>query len=126
MLEILQDELEESVRLPISLRKNKSIIMLKNPEYEALNSRLEQQLHVNIRTKRIRAIKVNSSFHWQPPLSIEVDGWCGMLEKDTPPERIIAIFEHASFIVVTPDRGFIENSLPYFFTRQDVQKVIEY
>ena len=100
--------------------------MLNDSDYEALKARLEQQLQVKIRTKRIKAIKVNSSFHWQPPLSIEVDGWCGMLEKDTPPERIIAIFEHASFIVVTLERGYADNTLPYFFTRQDVQQVIEY
>jgi hypothetical protein len=100
--------------------------MLSDSEYDALKTRLERQLHVKLRDKRIKALKVNPSPHWQPPLFIEVDGWCAMLEKDTPAEKIIAIFEHASFIVITPDRGYQENSLPYFFARQDIQQVIEY
>lgn len=99
--------------------------MLNETEYNNLKNRLEKQLKVKIRDKRIKAIKVNSSFHWQPALYIEVDGWCADLEKDTPSEKIIAIFEHASFVVITPDRGMRENTLPYFFARQDVQEVIE-
>ena len=99
--------------------------MLNETEYNNLKARLEKQLKTKIRNKQIKAIRVNSSFHWQPPLYIEVDGWCADLEKDTPPEKIIAIFEHASFVVITPDRGMKENSLPYFFARQDVQEVIE-
>ena len=100
--------------------------MLSDDEYEILKARLERLLHVKIRDKRIKALKVNSSNHWQPPLLIEVDGWCAMLEKDTPAEKIIAIFEHSSFVVITPDRGLRDNSLPYFFARQDVQQVIKY
>jgi hypothetical protein len=100
--------------------------MLNETEYEQLRTRLEKQLRIKIRDKRIRAIRVNSSFHWQPPLHIEVDKRCANLERNTPPEKIIAIFEHASFVVITLERGFKENSLPYFFARQDVQEVIEY
>ena len=100
--------------------------MLSDSEYVNLKARLESELHVKFREKRIKALKVNSSFHWQPPLFIEVDGWCAMLEKDTPAEQIIAIFEHASFIVITAARGFAGNTLPYFFARQDVLQVIEY
>ena len=100
--------------------------MLSKSEYTQLKKRLEKQLKVKIRDKQIQAIRVNSSFHWQPPLYIEVDGWCAKLEKDTPPEKIIAIFEHASFIVITPDRGLKVNTLPYFFARQDVQEVVEF
>ena len=99
--------------------------MLTDNELEKLRLRLEKRLKVKIRQKRIKAIQVNSSFHWQPPLYIAVDGLCANMEKDSPPEEIIAIFEHASFIVITPDRGLKDRSLPYFFARQDVREVIE-
>lgn len=99
--------------------------MLSDSEYKSLQERLEKQLKVKIRDKHIKAIKVNSSFHWQPPLYIEVDGWCANMEIDSPPEKIIAIFEHSSFLVITPDRGSKESSLPYFFGRQDIQEIIE-
>lgn len=100
--------------------------MLAAKEYNELKSRLEKELRIKIRDKKIKAIKVNSSHHWQPPLYIEIDGWCDNLEKDSPLEKIIAIFEHASFLVVTPERGLSPGTLPYFFSRQDVQEVIEY
>lgn len=100
--------------------------MLSDSEYDDLKLRLEKSLKVKIRAKKIRAIRVNSSFHWQPPLFIEVGRECANLEKDSPPEKIIAIFEHASFLVITPDRGLNPGSLPYFFLRQDVQEIIEF
>ena len=100
--------------------------MLTNEQYLELKTRLRTELKLKIRDKKIKALKINSAFHWQPPLYIEVDGWCAKLEKDTPPEKIIAIFEHSSFIVITPDRGFQSGSLPYFFARQDIQQVIEF
>lgn len=100
--------------------------MLSESEYKDLKSRLEKSLKVNIRDRKIKAIRVNSSFHWQPPLHIEVDHECANLEKDAQPEKILAIFEHQSFLVITPDKGYKESSLPYFFLRQDVQEVIEF
>ena len=99
--------------------------MLTEDELENLRQRLEKRLKLKIRRKRIKAIRVNSSFHWQPPLFISVGGLCANMEKDSPPEEIVAIFEHASFIVITPDRGLTDNTLPYFFARQDVKEVIE-
>ncbi len=100
--------------------------MLNDEKYAELKTRLERDLKLSIREKKIKALKINSAFHWQPPLYVEVDGWCGMLEKDTPTEKIIAIFEHKSFIVITPDRGLEPGTLPYFFVRQDIREVIEY
>jgi hypothetical protein len=99
--------------------------MLSEDELDNLRGRLEKRLKVKIREKRIKAIRVNSSFHWQPPLFIAVGGMCSNMEKDSPPEEIIAIFEHASFVVVTPERGLTDDTLPYFFARQDVREVIE-
>ncbi|MCD6161200.1 MAG: hypothetical protein J7K40_02160 [candidate division Zixibacteria bacterium] len=78
---------------------------------------------VRIRRKKIKAIRVNSSFHWQPPLYIEVDSYCRNLEKDSPNEKIIAIFEATSFLVCTSDRGY-NKGLPYFFGREDVRQVV--
>jgi len=99
--------------------------MLSDDDLKNLRQRLEKRLKTKIRAKRINAIRVNSSFHWQPPLFIAVDGLCSNMEKDSPPEEIIAIFEHASFVVVTRDRGYTDDTLPYFFARQDVREVIE-
>jgi hypothetical protein len=99
--------------------------MLSDNELNDLRMRLEKRLKTKIRPKRIKAIRVNSSFHWQPPLFIAVGGMSSNMEKDSPPEEIIAIFEHASFVVVTPDRGYTDKTLPYFFARQDVKEVIE-
>lgn len=100
--------------------------MLEQKKYDELKARLEKELKVKIHNKKIKALKINSAFHWQPPLYVEVDGWCAMLEKDTPPENIIAIFEHKSFIIVTPERGYKPGTLPYFFVREDIREVIEY
>jgi len=100
--------------------------MLSEIEYKDLKSRLEKELKVKIKDKKIKALKINSSFRWQPPLYAEVDGWCAMLEKDSPPDKILAIFEHHSFIIITPDRGLKSGTLPYFFAREDIREVIEF
>ena len=98
--------------------------MLSDEELEALRGYLQSNIkRLQIRPVKIKAIHVNSSFHWQPPLYIEVGDICAGLEKDSPPEKIIAIFEAASFLVITPERGYFKN-LPYFFSRQDVRQVI--
>lgn len=100
--------------------------MLNEEQYNELKTQLESELKIKIREKKIKALKINSAFHWQPPLYVEVDSCCAMLEKDTPSEKIIAIFEHKSFIVITPERGFRSGTLPYFFVRQDIRRVFEY
>ena len=98
--------------------------MLTNSEYHSLKTRLEKVMNARIRQKKITAIYVNSAHHWQPPLVIKVGEKCANLEKDTPPEKIIAIFETTTFLVCTQKRG-IENDLPYFFSREDVTRVVE-
>jgi len=102
----------------------KTMQILTDLELEDLRRRLEARLSVKIRPGRIRALRVNSAHHWQPPLWIEVGGLCSDLEKDGPPERILAIFEHASFLVVTPDHGLEDDTLPYLFSRPDVREVV--
>ncbi len=84
----------------------------------------QKALSIKIRPKHIKAIKVNPAAHWQPPMYIEVGGYCNNLEKDTPHEEIVAIFESTTFLVCTLKRG-INTDLPYFFTREDVREVIE-
>ena len=98
--------------------------MLPPDELEHLRQRLMIDFHLKIRTKRIRAIKVNSSYHWQPPLFIEVGKMCSHLEQNGPAERIVAIFESTAFLVCTRDHG-VEKGMPHFFSRQDVRNVIE-
>ena len=98
--------------------------MLSDDKLETLRLKLENSMKgVKIRRKKIKAIRVNSSFHWQPPLYIEVDSYCKNLEKDSPNEKIIAIFEAASFMVCTYERGY-NKGLPYFFGREDVRQVV--
>jgi len=98
--------------------------MLSIDETEELRLRLEKTLGIKIRSRKIRAIHVNSAYHWQPPLFIEVGKFCSDLEKDSPKEEIVAIFESTTFMVCTADRGLHQN-LPYFFSKEDVQRVIE-
>ncbi len=55
-------------------------------------------------------------------MRIIVGQWYENLEPESPLEKVIAIFESTVFLVCTPQRGG-EKGMPYFFHRQDVQKV---
>ncbi|UCC43950.1 MAG: hypothetical protein JSU65_12685 [Candidatus Zixiibacteriota bacterium] len=89
-------------------------------DLERLRLELEKKLGLSIRPRRIRAIRVNSAYRWQPELSIEVGAKVPLLEKDAPPKEITAIFESSVFLVCTTDRDS-----PYIFTRDDVRQVAE-
>ncbi|MBD3232148.1 MAG: hypothetical protein GF315_00325 [candidate division Zixibacteria bacterium] len=99
--------------------------MLTEQKLEELRKKLERGIGTKIKDKRIRAIKVNAGYHWQPPMYIEVGNYYRNLEKDSPYEQVTAIFESTLFLVCTPDRG-IKNDMPYFFAREDVRQVIEW
>ncbi len=99
--------------------------MLPPDELESLRQHLINTFGLKIRPKVIRAIKVNSSYHWQPPLFIEVGKKCQSLVQDGPSEEIVAIFESTAFLVCTPDHG-VKGGIPHFFSRQDVRRVLEY
>jgi hypothetical protein len=99
-------------------------MMLPPDELEALRQKIADRFGLKIQPKRIRAIKVNSSYHWQPPLFIEVGKSCGHLEQGGPSEKIVAIFESTAFLVCTPEHG-VQGGLPHFFSRQDVRRVFE-
>jgi hypothetical protein len=94
-------------------------------DWETIRDYLETLYPGKIRKKRIRAIKVNSSYHWQPQLLIEVGKSYRELEPDAPMEEVIAIFESDSFLVCTEKRGGGQG-IPYYFIREDVRLVIEY
>lgn len=98
--------------------------MLAEEEFDRLRESLEKTLHAEIKPRRIEAIFVNSAYHWQPPMWVRVGEYCEHLEKDAPPERVVAILESISFLVCTETRG-TEKSPPYFFAREDVRRVIE-
>jgi hypothetical protein len=100
-------------------------IMLTDEERDKLAKRLEKELELTIRPKKIRAIKINSSNHWQPPMTITVGETARNLEKDSPAEEVVAIFEAVTFLVCTRERGG-DSGLPYFFLREDVRRVWEY
>lgn len=98
--------------------------MLNRAEWKKLKDDLARRMNTKIRDKYIRAIHVNSAYHWQPPMYIEVGRESKELEKDSPKEMVLAIFDATVFLVVTEARG-LKNSLPYFFSRSDVTRVIE-
>ena len=98
--------------------------MLSQDEFEALRRKLEDMYRERVSERRIRALRVNSGYRWQPPLYIEVGKHCANLTPDGPPEEIVAIFESRSFLVCTPDHGFKRGS-PFIFTRADVKQVID-
>ena len=89
---------------------------------EALRLKLQERMEVRIRSKPIRAINVNSSYHWQPPMHIEVGRSYANLEFETPPDKVLAIFESTVFLVCTLTRG-VEKGFPYMFARTDVTLV---
>jgi len=97
---------------------------LSQDEFETLRRKLEKTFGERVSDRRIRALRVNSAFHWQPPLYIEVGQFCAGLTPDGPPEEIVAIFESRSFLVCTPDHG-INSGSPFIFTRADVKQVID-
>lgn len=94
-------------------------------DWETIRDHLETLYPGKIRAKRIRAIKVISSYHWQPPLLIEVGKSYRGLEPDSPLDKVIAIFESDSFLVCTEKRGG-GTGIPYYFSRTDVRRVFEY
>lgn len=97
--------------------------MLTDDELAVLREQLEKTLKARIKPRVIKAIKVNSAFHWQPPMQIEVGKLARNLELDAAAEEVVAIFESASFMVCTPTRG-TGTTPPYFFSREDVRQVL--
>ena len=85
---------------------------------------LEQLIGKKLRPKRIRAILVNPTSQLLPKMYLEVGRSYSGLEPGAPKEKVVAIFETASFLVCTPDRG-AGKGLPYFFSRQDILRVEE-
>lgn len=98
--------------------------MLDYDQWESLRRKIDEALKPPVKRRRIKAIKVNSSYHWQPPLYIEVGKKVAYLEPDGGSEEIIAIYESTTFLVVTPEHGY-RSGLPHFFAKEDVQRVVE-
>lgn len=111
---------EHTYRIPTPWRSR--IDKLTEQQRESIRIRLQETTRAPIKSRRIRAIDVNSSQQWQPALRIEVGRLCAHLEKDAPAERVVAIFESSAYLVVTQSRG-MDNMLPYFFSREDVRRV---
>jgi hypothetical protein len=97
--------------------------LLSPEEFEETRLRLEKMYNEKVLDRKVRAIRVNSSYRWQPKLFIEIGKFCGPLTPDGPPEKIMVIFESRSYLVCTQGHGF-ESGSPYIFTRADVKEVI--
>jgi hypothetical protein len=99
--------------------------MLSIPETDRLREELSSRLNATLKSRRIRALDINSAYHWQPPLQIEVGRPCRYLEPDSEDaQEVLAIFESTVFLVVTSGHG-VPDGLPYFFSREDVRRVHE-
>jgi hypothetical protein len=94
--------------------------LLSPEEFEATRLQLEKMYHEKVLDRRVRSIRVNSSYRWQPQMTIEVGKFASHLTPDGPPEKIVAIYESRSFLVCTPGHGF-EGGRPYIFPRTDVK-----
>ena len=97
--------------------------MLSADDLMELREQLEKTLKARIKPRNIKAIRVNSASHFQPPMWIEVGKRARNLEPDAPSEEVIAIFESVSFMICTPTRG-TANTPPYFFSREDVRQIV--
>ena len=92
-------------------------------EFEQLRRKLEARYHEKVSDRSVKAIRVNASYRWQPPLTIVVGQMCHHLTPEGPPEKIVAIYESKSFLVCTPDNG-AERGRPHIFYRGDVKEVV--
>jgi hypothetical protein len=101
-----------------------SRMMPSDYDIDELRRQLEPSLRAPVKPKRIKAIRVNSAQHWQPAMWIEVGKPCSNLERDSSPQQVLAIFESTTFIVCTPGHG-VGGGSPYFFSREDVRRVVE-
>ena len=93
-------------------------------EFEAIRIKLEAKYDEKVQARRIKSIRVNSSYRWQPPLTIVVGQFCSHLTIDGPPEKIVAIYESKSFLVCTAEHGYEQGS-PHIFYRGDVKEVTD-
>lgn len=91
-------------------------------ERENIRLYLEKLVNKPVHDPDIRAITVNPLYHGSSKMRVAVGSHCAGLEPGAPTQVVLAIFESASFLVVTVERG-AGAGMPYFFTRQEVKNV---
>lgn len=96
---------------------------LSQDEYDQLRENLEKRYRKKISKRRVKAIRVNSSYHWQPPLRIEIGKSCANLTQDGPLEHVVVIYESNSFLVCTLENG-VDSGRPHIFWRGDIKEVV--
>ena len=96
---------------------------LSEDEFEQLRQDLEKRYRNKISKRRVKAIRVNSSYRWQPPLYIEIGKSCANLSQDGPLEHVVVIYESSSFMVGTLENG-VDSGRPHIFYRGDVKEVV--
>lgn len=95
---------------------------MENEEHEKLRLYLEELVKQPVHPHRIASLTVNPLYHGSAKMCVRAGQAVGNLEPEAPVQRVLAIFESKSFLVVTPERGYFEG-LPYFFTRTEVVAV---
>ncbi|MCD6249755.1 MAG: hypothetical protein J7J98_05430 [candidate division Zixibacteria bacterium] len=96
---------------------------LSQDEYDQLRKNLEERYRKKISKRRVKAIRVNSSYRWQPPLYIEIGKSCANLTQDGPLEHVVVIYESNSFLVCTLENG-VAGGRPHVLWRGDVKEVV--
>jgi len=89
---------------------------------EQIRQYLEKLVKEKVHDKRIHSLIVNPLYHGSSKMRVVEGQSCANLEPNTPPQKVLAIFESQSFLVCTAERGF-GKGLPFIFTRTEVVRV---
>lgn len=96
--------------------------MLNDDKLSNIRNYLEKLFGQKIEKKKIKSITVNPLYHGQNKRTIVIGKTYANLEPDSPPQKILAIFESKSYLVCTAERG-AGQGMPYIFTRDTVLSV---
>jgi hypothetical protein len=89
---------------------------------EQIRQYLEKLVKEKVLGKRIHALTVNPLYHGSSKMRVVEGQACADLEPNTPAQKVLAIFESQSFLVVTEERG-AGSGLPFIFTRTETVRV---
>ena len=98
--------------------------MISEEKRERIREAIETLIQVDVSSKKIKSIGVNSRARHLPKMTIKVGVSYTELEPGAPSEAVIAIFESKLFCVCTESRNGID-APPYYFLREDVFAVEE-
>jgi len=92
-------------------------------DYEILRAYIEDFTGGRVRNRKIKSLRVLMSHKGKSSVMIEVGRYYDGLERGMPTQKVLAIFESDSFLVVTEDRGNMEGP-PLYLIRDNVREVV--